>query len=77
MADCCPDLVLSWFLPKFWDLGIASYFVLLSVGGYIAFRLLLFRSVEADKASWKIWCLGMSIIYLLALFENHDVLIRF
>ena len=61
--------VMGWsvVVPTFWKVGIAAYMPPLAVGGVLASRILVLRNVEADKVTWKLWCLWMISLYLLPL----------
>ena len=71
--------VTAWSLicPAFWQLSLLSYAPSILVGGVLALRILLFRSVTADKMTWKVWCVWSLILYLLPIFKDHSVFIRF
>ncbi|MCJ1353251.1 MAG: hypothetical protein MMC33_003236 [Icmadophila ericetorum] len=51
-----PVLGWSFFCAAFWDLPLYQYVIPVVMGGFLALRVLLLRSVEADKVTWKIWC---------------------
>ena len=71
--------LLSWslFCPYFWQLSPIGYVCPLTAGSFFSFRLLTKRSVAADGVTWKFWCLWMTTIYLLPLWKDHGVFIRF
>ena len=64
----CGVLVWSIAAPSFWHPTIAAYVPPVVVGLTLSFRVMLYRSVEADRSSWKMWCLWMMSIYLVPLF---------
>ncbi|MCJ1244248.1 hypothetical protein MMC30_001446 [Trapelia coarctata] len=72
-----PVMFWSVVCPAFWGLHVAGYTASLAVGAVLAFRVLMFRTVAADKLTWKVWCLWTSILYLLPLFKDHSVFDRF
>ncbi len=61
--------VMGWsvWVPVFWKAGIEAYLPSLVIGGVLTWRTILLRSVEADKGTWKVWCLWMISLYLLPL----------
>ncbi|KAI9779284.1 MAG: hypothetical protein M1816_003624 [Peltula sp. TS41687] len=65
-------LVPAWSVacPLFWSLKSLAYVPLVALGGYLAARVVLYRSVEADKHAWRMWCLWMILLYLLPLFKE-------
>ncbi|KAI9876589.1 MAG: hypothetical protein M1830_006167 [Pleopsidium flavum] len=71
-----PVVAWSFFCPAFWKLGIYSYIIPVAIGGLVAFRVLMIRSVAGDKLSWKMWCLWTVSLYLLPLCKNHTVLVQ-
>jgi len=72
-----PVMFWSVVCPAFWGLYVVGYTVSIAVGSLLAFRVLMFRTVTADKLTWKVWCLWTSILYLLPLFKDHTVFDRF
>ena len=61
--------VLGWSVcvPILWKVHIEAYVPSLVIGAMLTWRTLFRRSVEADKGTWKIWCLWMTSLYLLPL----------
>ena len=61
--------VLGWSLgvPTIWKADIKAYIAPTVIGGTLALRILIMRSVEADKGTWRIWCFWMISLYLLPL----------
>lgn len=72
-----PVLAWSVICPAFWGMGPHGYIAPVFVGAWLAFRLLVFRSVAADGETWKVWCLWMMTIYLLPLCKEYSALVRF
>ena len=75
-----PVALWSVVCPAFWGAGPLSYAVAGASGGWLAFRTLWWRDVQADRGSWKMWCVWMSLLYFLPLlarvwrelfFERH------
>lgn len=65
-------LVLSWSIacPLFWGLKPLACVPPAALGGYLATRVVFYRSIEADKHAWKMWCLWMILLYLLPLLKE-------
>ena len=61
--------VIWWSIgaPFFWKVRIEAYMLPLIIGGRLSLRILSMRSVEADKSTWRLWCLWMISLYLLPL----------
>lgn len=70
--------VLYWSLvcPAFWQMEIWGFVLPLAVGGLLAGRLLLLRTVKQDKVTWKIWCFWTMTLYALPLCKEHSVFSR-
>ena len=68
-----PVTVWSTVCPWFWELGQLGWATSLTVGGLLAGRVLMLQGVEADKTTWKIWCVWTATLYLLPLFKNYSV----
>ena len=64
-----PVMVWSVICPFFWVVDYFGYIVPVVLGGSLGVRLLLWRSVEADEASLKLWGLWTFSIYLLPLYK--------
>lgn len=74
-AFCCweiaiPILLWSTICPMFWHAGWNGYIAPITIGYYLAFRILRYRTVDAHKVSWKIWCLWTGSLYILPLFAQ-------
>ena len=61
--------VAFWSLacPLFWQLGLYGFLVPAIFGGLVSFRIILCRSVDSDKTTWKLWNVWISSLYLLPL----------
>ncbi|KAF1975734.1 hypothetical protein BU23DRAFT_529603 [Bimuria novae-zelandiae CBS 107.79] len=62
-----PIFLWSVFCPMFWGVTWLGFIFPLTLGAWLAFRILCFRSPAADKISWKMWCLWTGILYALPL----------
>lgn len=71
--------VVSWsfICAIFWNPPLYGYIVPIAIGGTLAIRVLSFRSVTADKVTWKMWCLWTISLYLLPLCKDSSVVQRF
>jgi 4-hydroxybenzoate polyprenyltransferase len=74
-AIAIPVLFWSFACPAFWQLKAKAYLPSIGVGGLLAFRVLVFRSVESDKNSWRLWCLWTMVIYALPLIGNSSAVV--
>ena len=54
--------------PVFWRLELLGFLFPGVLGALMAYRTLSKRTVEADKETFKLWCLWMAILYVLPLF---------
>ena len=70
--------ITSWSLvcPKLWSLGWQGSLLPLALGALISGRVLVLRTVKADRASWKLWGLWIFSIFMLPLVKNHGALER-
>jgi len=62
-----PVVAWSFFCPAFWNLDVYGYLSPVAVGSFLAVRVILFRTVAADKLTWKTWCIWMASLYMLPL----------
>jgi len=62
-----PIFLWSIFCPVFWDVVWFGYIAPLSVGIWLAFRILYFRTMVEDQISWRTWCLWTGTLYVLPL----------
>lgn len=72
-----PVAIWSLVCPYFWRVGVVGWTISVAAGALLAGRVLLLRSVPADKVTWKVWCMWTSVLYLLPLVKNPSVLRRF
>jgi len=63
----------SVICPWFWEVSLTGWSISLGMGVLKAGRVLLLTSVEADKVTWKLWCIWMVTLYLLPLTKNLTV----
>ncbi|KAL8718173.1 MAG: hypothetical protein Q9225_004668 [Loekoesia sp. 1 TL-2023] len=70
--------VVFWSLacPAFWRMQYWGWAVPLILGTVLAGRVLVLRSVEQDKITWKLWCVWTMTLYVLPLCKDHGVFIR-
>ncbi|KAF1994428.1 hypothetical protein P154DRAFT_581806 [Amniculicola lignicola CBS 123094] len=69
-----PVMLCSVLCPAFFStLGPVSYVLTLSLGSVVALRTLLYRSLDADKLTWKLWALWTTVIFALPLAANAQV----
>ncbi|KAL3257367.1 hypothetical protein ABHI18_006887 [Aspergillus niger] len=72
-----PVAIWSVVCPAFWELDVAGYVLPVAVGMTIAGRILLLREKAADKRTWKMWTAWTAVIWMLPLFKNPSVFVRF
>ncbi|MCJ1247413.1 hypothetical protein MMC30_004627 [Trapelia coarctata] len=68
-----PVAIWSILCPLFWKLTMYGFLVPVAMGGAIVLRVILKRSVAADKVTWKLWCLWTISLYALPLYKNYKV----
>ena len=66
-----PVTIWSLACPIFWEIHPYAFIAPLVLGGAVGLRILLLRSVDADKVTWKFWNLWISCLYLLPLIKYH------
>ena len=72
-----PVMLWSVICPTFWALSWTGFIGPLALGGILAARVLLLRSVPADKITWKLWCYWTISLYLLPLCKDPGIFHRF
>ena len=77
LSIAIPGTIWSLVCPWFWEVGILGWAMSLAIGALLVGRLLLLRNIEADKATWKVWCVWTTALYLLPLFKDYSVFVRF
>lgn len=70
-------LACSFIGPAFWGLGAPGFVFIICIGGCLSLGILVYRSLEADKFAWKIWCVWITALYLLPLLKDHTALTRY
>ncbi|KAF1839469.1 hypothetical protein BDW02DRAFT_564010 [Decorospora gaudefroyi] len=69
-----PVLGASVVCPAFFGLGWASFAGTMAVGGVVAGRVLMYRDVESDEVTWKLWALWTCVLFSLPVVKNPEVL---
>jgi 4-hydroxybenzoate polyprenyltransferase len=72
-----PTAIWSIACPAFWQLDFLAYALPVGVGMIIVFRILLFRGFVADKRTWWLWTAWTGIIWMIPLFKDYTVFVRF
>ena len=62
--------VLFWSLV--WALVWGLWILPIGLGSCIAYRILWERGKEADRRSWRLWCLWTAVLYLLPLASSFS-----
>ena len=65
-----PVTAWSFICPSFFEVGILGFFMPVLAGLYTFFRVLLLRTVDDDKQTFRIWNLWMMILFVLPLFKH-------
>jgi len=66
--------VVFWMVvcPVLWRCGILGWIACVGSGGLVVSRLLLFRNVEADKKTYNLWALWLTVLYSMPVWpEQH------
>lgn len=64
-----PMLFWCWFCPWFWSVPAGGYTLPVALGGTVATRTFLKRTVEDDKSTFRLWNLWMVSLYTLPLIQ--------
>ena len=62
-----PVVFWSFACPIYWAAGWLGSIAVVSLGSYIALRVLMWRNIEADKATWRLWGLWTMLLFMLPL----------
>jgi 4-hydroxybenzoate polyprenyltransferase len=62
-----PIFCWSLYCPYFFQAILFGYTSSITIGGYLAFRILYNRGISSDKISWKLWCVWTMVLYALPL----------
>ncbi len=62
-----PVVFWTYVCPAFWQLGYIGHALPTAVGLLVACRILTRRNVAADQITYHIWCLWLTILYILPL----------
>ena len=70
--------VLFWSIlcAMFWKVTALACIPTVSLGIVIAFRTLMYRDLHADKVNWRLWCIWMTTIYFLPLWQKDGAVIH-
>lgn len=68
-----PVLIWSIVVLRFWESGITSSIIVLAMGAGIAARVLLARTVKADKTTWLLWTVWLTLLFFLPLARCYGV----
>lgn len=64
-----PVAVWSFLCPAFWGSDPRGFALPVSLGSLVIFRLYCYRSVDADRLSYKIWNAWATALYLIPFFN--------
>lgn len=71
-----PIVLSSIACPAFFSLGLLWYSSTLTLSVLVAMCTLVYRELEANKVTWKLWTLWTCSLFALPLMENPEVLVR-
>ena len=54
----------------FWNLGIFGYLLPAALGMLLGYWMAFLRGVAVDETSWILWCIWVSVLYMLPLFSR-------
>ena len=57
----------------FWELGLYAWILPSCLGGLVAFRTLVYRTVDGDKLTWYCWNFWITSLYLLPLVKYYGL----
>ena len=60
-----PTIGWSIVCPLFWGGSMLGFACILILGGILAVRVVSWRSFEADRHTWRLWCCWMTVISML------------
>ena len=59
----------------FWHLGLYRFLLPAVLGFLLGYRITFLRGEAADKGTWKLWCMWISLLYMLPLLKDHGPLV--
>ncbi len=62
-----PVVFWTYACPAFWQLGYIGHTLPTAVGLLVACRIMMKRNVAEDQITYHIWCLWLTILYILPL----------
>ena len=63
-------IVWGYLCPRFWDSAMTVTMLSLLLAGTVAARCLMLRTIEADRLTFKLWNLWMTLVFLLPLLSQ-------
>ena len=63
-------VVSSPVCSAFWHLGSFGYLLPAAVGLLVGYRITFLREIATDEVTWRLWCIWMSLLYMLPLFTD-------
>ncbi|KAI0387833.1 UbiA prenyltransferase family-domain-containing protein [Hypomontagnella monticulosa] len=66
-------VVWGFFCPYFWRCGWLAYSISTSLALVVAYRMLVYRTTESDKTTFRIWNFWMASLYTLPLLQHVAV----
>ena len=72
-----PIVAWSAICPLFLNVGLSGYVITYVLGFLLVMRIFLWRSVDADRKTYKLWAAWIIVLYMLPVIKNPLVFSRF
>lgn len=59
--------------PMIWRCGLMGWATCIGSGGVVVIRLLLLRDVEADKKTYTMWALWLTVLYSIPIWPSAGI----
>ena len=65
-----PVTLWSFLCPAFWSFDVVGFTLPVVLGVMVSSRILLFRTLEADKSTFKLWNFWVMVLYFMPLLKR-------
>lgn len=72
-----PIVVWSVVCPLFLKVGLPGYLITCVLGFLIVARIFIWRSIDADRTTWKLWTAWTALLYMLPVMKSPFAFSRF
>lgn len=72
-----PIVVWSAICPLFLNVGLPGYLITCVLGFLLVMRIFLWRSIDADRKTYKLWAAWIAVLYMLPVIKNPLVFSKF